>query len=566
MSSLAPADYAVITGFFVVMAAIGIYFRKRMLNVKIFFGGGKEVPWWLAGISFYMCSFSALAFVMYSALAYKYGWVSVTIFWVTVPSIFLGAVLFASRWRRAAQVSPLEYIEYRFGNKMRQGLVWLGLPLRVIDDGMKLLAVGTIVAVALGFDIKTAIIASGVIMISYTFLGGLWAALTADFIQFIILLGGVIVLPFLVLSKVGGPANFINNVPDGFFNLINGDYNWFYIGAFFVNIFLGYNTSWTLVQRYYSVGSDKDARKVGYLVAFLSFISPPIFFLPAMVGRVLLPDIPPEGMNEIYALVCKMVLPVGMLGMIVAAMFSATMSSLAGEFNAIASVLTNDLYKRMISPKASEKKLMIIARTNTLIVGLAVISITLIIQNVQGSQDLFNMMVKVFSIFIPPTAIPMLMGMLTKRVSNTGGLSGLLSGMAAGLITFVLGGFYPFLRLPQFIIPITSVVTLLAIFIATAIRPDSPSRRQKVEDFFKKIESDDIEAVSADTTSQKQKSPLSIIGFGVMAIGIILIVSVLATVALSESILSLVVGASMIGLGVIFQLLARRANKADIKV
>jgi len=69
MSSLAPADYAVITGFFVVMAAIGIYFRKRMLNVKIFFGGGKEVPWWLAGISFYMCSFSALAFVMYSALA-----------------------------------------------------------------------------------------------------------------------------------------------------------------------------------------------------------------------------------------------------------------------------------------------------------------------------------------------------------------------------------------------------------------------------------------------------------------------------------------------------------------
>jgi Na+/proline symporter len=68
-----------------------------------------------------------LAFVAYSALAYKYGWVAVTLYWLTVPSMIIGSYLFARRWRRAAETSPLEYIEHRYGNHMRQALAWLCL-------------------------------------------------------------------------------------------------------------------------------------------------------------------------------------------------------------------------------------------------------------------------------------------------------------------------------------------------------------------------------------------------------------------------------------------------------
>ena len=100
--SLSFVDYSVIAVFFAVMISVGLYFARRSKSAEQFFGGDKTVPWWLAGISFYMNSFSALAFVMYSALAYKYGLVPVTVSWLSVPAVLLGAHFLAVRWRRAA--------------------------------------------------------------------------------------------------------------------------------------------------------------------------------------------------------------------------------------------------------------------------------------------------------------------------------------------------------------------------------------------------------------------------------------------------------------------------------
>ena len=77
-NGLAFADYAVVVSFFTVMISVGVFFGRGQKSMSQFFGGGKQVPWWLSGISFYMCSFSALAFVMYSALAYKFGWLPIT--------------------------------------------------------------------------------------------------------------------------------------------------------------------------------------------------------------------------------------------------------------------------------------------------------------------------------------------------------------------------------------------------------------------------------------------------------------------------------------------------------
>jgi len=561
MNNLAIADYAVICGFFVVMVAIGLYFHGRMRNMSDFFSGGKQVPWWLAGVSFYMCSFSALGFVAYSALAYQYGWIAVTIYWLTVPSMIIGAYFFAARWRRVAQTSPLEYIEQRFGNPMRQALVWLGIPYRVLDDSLKLLAIGTVVAVGLGFPIEIAIIASGVIMISYTFMGGLWAALVADFIQFIVLLAAVIVLPFLVFERAGGLSGFLDNIPAGFFNLTNEKYSFSYILIFFFIILLNYSTSWALVQRYYSVSSDKNARKVGYLVAVLNLIGPPIFYIPAMVARVFLPDIPnTNNYNDVYAIVCKTVLPVGMLGMIIAAMFSATMSMLAGDFNAVASVLTNDVFKRMISRQASGKLLLVVARLNTLIIGGVVIGTTFLIRQAQGTDDLFRVMVKIFGLLLPPVALPMLLGMLTRKISNAGGLLGLCSGITVGLIAFGLSCWFPILLQEQVITILTSATTISGMLIGSIIRPGSPAQRRQINDFFLQVDNPQPDSVAPATQSTGQKgiSPLPIIGLGTIAIGVVLAASVLLTQPLADSLLSLIIGGCMVGTGIIFWALGRR--------
>ena len=102
MQNISIADYAVIAMFFAVMIGVGAYYSRKAKSSEQFFGNDRSVPWWLSGVSFYMNSFSALAFVMYSALAYKYGWVPVTVSWLSVPAVLLGAWFLAVRWRRAA--------------------------------------------------------------------------------------------------------------------------------------------------------------------------------------------------------------------------------------------------------------------------------------------------------------------------------------------------------------------------------------------------------------------------------------------------------------------------------
>ena len=111
---LTIADYAVVAVFFAAMVGVGVFFSRRRQDAGTFFGSDKTVPWWLSGISFYMNSFSALAFVMYSALAYKYGWVPVTVSWLSVPAVLLGARFLAVRWRRAAKGSPIDFVAARY--------------------------------------------------------------------------------------------------------------------------------------------------------------------------------------------------------------------------------------------------------------------------------------------------------------------------------------------------------------------------------------------------------------------------------------------------------------------
>ena len=562
MNELASADYVVITSFFVVMLSIGFYFRNRMKSMFDFFGGGKQVPWWLGGISFYMCSFSALAFVMYSALAYRYGFVAVTIWWVSVPIVFLVTRLFACRWRRLAENSPLEYIENRYGNKMRQSLVLLGLPTRILDDALKLLAIGTVVAVGMGFPLRPAIIISGLIMVSYTFMGGLWATLVADFIQFIVLVAAVAVLPFLALEKVGGISNFIAQAPDGFFDFTTPKYSYVYLFVMMVILFLNYSTSWALVQRFYSAKNDRNARKVGYLVAILNIIGPPVFYLPAMMTRIFVPDIPVEEMNGVYAIMCKSLLPVGMLGMVIAAMFAATMSTLAGDFNAISSVLTNDVFKRVIFPKASNRILMTASRVNTLIVGLLIIGITFFLQKAQGSDDLIRVMVKIFGIFLPPVAIPMLLGMLTPKVSKSGGLAGLIAGICSGLLAFFLSKKYPVLLYEPVILSITSITTFLGLCVGTLVLPDRGERAGQVIAFFERLNNPDIKKTEEQDVPCKGFSPFPMIGIGIAFIGIVLACTVFVSGSLKESIMSVIVGLSMAAVGLIFIYLGCRDRKA----
>ena len=494
---LAFADYAVIAAFFAVMIGVGVFYSRRSRSSDQFFGNDKSVPWWLSGVSFYMNSFSALAFVMYSALAYKFGWVPVTVSWLSVPAVLLGAWFLAVRWRRAAKGSPIDYIATRYTPGMCRTLAVLGLPMQLLDNALKLLAIGTVVGVGMGFPLFWSICISGVIIVLYTFLGGLKATLTCDFIQFLVILAVVFALPPLCLGRlasldggsglVHGFSLFLERVPAGFFDFTNGKYGWMYMLVFFCCVGSTLSTNWSLVQRYYSTKSERDAKKMAYLVAALLFFGPPIFFFPAMAARVFLPPVAEADMNGVYAILCREVLPTGMIGMVIAAMFSATMSSLAGNFNAAAAVITNELYLKVAkNPSAAAK--MVAARVATVLVGGLVVVLTFVMQYAQGADDLFNLSNKVFGVFLPPIAIPMLCGIFVRRISRRAGMAGLVGGIAVGLAIFVAGAWRPYLREMVWIFPATAVATIAFLAIGTFLFPDRGDERREVDAFFDLLE------------------------------------------------------------------------------
>ena len=414
--------------------------------------------------------------------------------------MLLGAWFLAVRWRRAAKGSPIDYIATRYTPKMCSTLAVLGLPMQLLDNALKLLAIGTVVGVGMGFPLFWAICVSGVIIVLYTFLGGLKATLTCDFIQFLVILVVVFALPPLCLGRlaaldggtglVHGFQNFLDRVPDGFFNFTNGQYGWIYMIVFFCCVGSTLSTNWSLVQRYYSTKSEKDAKKMAYLVATLLFVGPPLFFFPAMAARVFMPELDlndANAMNAVYATLCKTVLPSGMIGMVIAAMFSATMSSLAGNFNAAAAVMVNEIYMRL-DKAATATRRMVAARVATILVGLGVVGLTFVMQYAQGADDLFNLSNKVFGVFLPPIAIPMLCGVFVKRFSRRSGMTGLVGGIAVGLALFVAGGWHPFLREMVWIFPATAIATVAFLFLGTKLFPDGPDERREVEDFFRQIE------------------------------------------------------------------------------
>ena len=118
--------YAVLIAYFATMIAVGFAYSRQMKSLDMYFAGGKQLSWWLGGISFMMAYVSALSIVVYAGLGYQYGLVALTIYWTTVPATLVTTWLLARRWRRAGVLTPMEFLETRFSSSVRQVFVVVG--------------------------------------------------------------------------------------------------------------------------------------------------------------------------------------------------------------------------------------------------------------------------------------------------------------------------------------------------------------------------------------------------------------------------------------------------------
>ncbi len=582
---LAPADTLMVIGYFILMLGIGGYFARRMRRMKDFFSGGNSIPWWLSGVSFYMSSFSVAAFVFYPGLCYRHGWVGVTLLWVAIPAVLFSAYFFSARWRRARIDSPVEYLETRYSGLLRQLFAWQGVPVKMIDDGIKLVATGTFVSIATGLDIRYSIISIGAIILLYTFMGGLWAVTVTDFIQFVVLAVGVIIILPLSISEAGGLAAIFNSErTEDFFHLTSAEFGWSYIIPLVLLYALAWSsTMWPLIQRYYCVPKERDALKVGWLVAILYVVGPPLMFFPAIAAAEFMPGVDDAG--QIYPLICVELLPAGMLGLIIAAMFAATMSTLSSDYNVCAGVLTNDVYKRLIRPNATERELVHMGRLMTLLIGVVALITGVVIASMGKSEGLFKMMVTLFGIAAAPAAVPMLLGLLSRRVTNLSAILGFVFGTLTGIGLFILSKhgedvrflgilwdhgresmiFGPLALNMEIVMFLgTALVTTLVMFVVSAIAPAKAAAQARTDAFLKRLETPigDLPEDEPAATASEIPSPFGVVGVSVALIGVLLI-AVLPWVERGPVfLLDALLGALLIAAGCVVVWASKRSGKA----
>lgn len=408
-------DYIVIVVFSVGILAAGLSFSSAGKNMKSFFAAGGAVPWWINGLSLFMSFFSAGTFVVWGSIAYTNGWVSVTIQWTMAIAGFIIGVFIAPKWHKAKVLTAAEYISQRLGVNTQKLYSYLFLLISLFTTGGFLYPVAKIVQVSMGFSLESCIIGLGLVIILYTTIGGLWAVLVTDVLQFIILTAAVLIIVPLAFKRVDGVSAFIENSPKGFFNLLDNEYTLGFIIAFGLYNLFFISGNWAYVQRYTSVKTKKEAKKVGYLFGSLYLISPVIWMLPPMIYRVLNPDLTGFGDEGAYLMMCKEVLPIGMLGLMLGGMIFATSSSVNTTLNIASGVFTNDLYKNL-KPNASNKELMKVARVATVTFGILTIGVALSISEMGGIVEVILSVAAITggALYLPP-----LWTLFSKRQTGT---------------------------------------------------------------------------------------------------------------------------------------------------
>ena len=407
-------DYVTILLFAAGVMLAGISFSSTGKNMKSFFAGGGNVPWWISGLSLFMGFFSAGTFVVWGSIAYSHGWVSVTI-QLTMAAAGLAVGFFiAPRWNRTGCLTAAEYITRRFGVSTQKMYTYLFLFISLFTTGAFLYPIAKIIEVTADIPLNTSILLLGAFSILYVTIGGLRAVVVTDVLQFLILFAAVIIVIPLSLMKVGGAEAFLAKVPEGFFQTVSGDYTWVFIIAFmFYNLFfLGGN--WAYVQRYTSVSSPQNARKVGWLFGVLYLVSPILWMLPPMIYRVYNPGLEGLEAENAYLLMCKEAMPSGLLGLMLGGMIFATASSLNATLNISAGVFTNDIFKRL-SPSTSEKGLMRIARWSTIGFGVLAIVVALLIPLMGG---IVNVVISVAALTGVPLYLPLIWSLFSRNLNG----------------------------------------------------------------------------------------------------------------------------------------------------
>jgi SSS family solute:Na+ symporter len=348
--------------------------------------------------------------------------------------------------------------------------------------------------------------------------------IVTDVLQFIILSAAVIIIVPLALNKVGGLSGFLEGTPEGFYALTTDEISpLFFIGFGLYNLcFIAGN--WAYVQRYTSVKSPKDARKVALLFGCLYTISPIIWMLPPMIYRVYNPllNVAAQEANHAYMYMSKEVLPMGMLGLMVGSMIFATASSVNTTLNIVSGVFTNDIYKSF-KPGASDKQLVFVARSSTALFGLLTMVIALLVDRMGG---ILGVIWAVGAVAGGAMYIPMLWALFSKRHTGRSVLGVTLMCLSVNAF-FKWSGVYVLTQAQA-----QALGTILPLLLMTAYELYAMSKVSETQQYldYESARVSRIEAESRDEnlgddeqeSNRGNRHGIRVIGIGILATGLLI--------------------------------------------
>jgi SSS family solute:Na+ symporter len=437
-------DFSIIAIYMAAMLSVGFVFMRFNRDASDYFKGGNRIPWLVAGLSCFMSGFSAWTFTGAAGIAYRNGIVVVLLYVGNAVSFLLGYFVFARRWRRSRVTTTMGYLDERFNEGTRQTFSVVSVFFQLFMAASVLYGLGLLIASSCGVPLVGTIVVCGLIVLVYSALGGLWAVVVTDFLQAVILMPFCLVLLGASLIRVGGLSGLYHALPAGMVSLrLPSQYGWLYVVAWSLMVSVGYNTS-AMAQRYFSVDDERSAKRVALLCFGLFLLGAFIWFIPPMAMRVIYPDlaaIMPSFSNAheaAFAAASLTLLPNGLIGIMLAAMFSSAMASLSGTFNMHAGIISKDVYQTLFAKTSSDSALLKVGRITTVIVA-STITLLAVVLAVEG-KSIFQVMVTFNTIISLAYGPPALLGLLVKKTPPWSGLVSFLAGLGIGSVgSFLLG-------------------------------------------------------------------------------------------------------------------------------
>jgi len=496
-TGISNIDLIIIVLYFIMVLGIGFVIARRTRTSDDLFLGGRTFGWGLIGLSLFASNISSATIIGLSGAAYTTGIVNSVYEWMSALPLIVAALIFVPLFLRSRITTIPEFLEKRFDRRSQVFFSVVTIVMSIVVEMAGGLYAGAVVMQAFFPDIELWHVTLPLAIVAgvYTAFGGLRAVVYTDAIQAVILIVGCTVLTWMLYARLDFSwANVLANVPEGHFSVVRpiDDAALPWPGLILGVPFLGFwywTTNQYIVQRVLGARDVRQARWGVMLAGLLKIVPLFIMVLPGAMAISILPNLP-NG-DAVFPRAVIEILPVGMVGIVLAGLLSAIMSSVDSTLNSASTLLVVDFVKPR-NPGVSDERIAQYGRISTLVLMLVAALWAPMIGNFESLWDYLQEM---FSIIVPPVVVIFFVGVFYKRGNGDGAFWTLVIGTLLGVLLFLAGNFELSNIHYTIRVGIMVGVSTVVFFLVSALT--APPSQEKIETytFRRELLSDGMEGV-----------------------------------------------------------------------